>query len=349
MAYIALTGGHPIPAIALVEALEKHSLLFFGRKNTFDNDSHESLEYEMLKNNPRVTFIPTVTGRFTHGTNPLTQVAKTIRAIGEARKWLKKYRPKMVVAFGGYIAVPVVLAARSLGIRVILHEQTIRPGRANLFLAWFSGHIFTAFQEAARSFPTRKTTFSGNPYPQSFFSPTKPDWYPARKPVVLVMGGSGGSHIINVAVEKLRNRYTIIHQTGTSNYGDFERLSSYQNEQYIVRDHISPSHLAYCMKHADVAITRAGANTFFLLCYYKLPSILIPLGIAPRGEQMEHATLIEHAGAGIVLKENDLSMLSTTVSQALRQSDSMKENFRNLQSYAQSIISGTVFAQNLEI
>lgn len=356
---VAITGGHPSPALALIEAATKrgYSVLFFGRQYTFQNDASISFEQKMISKESNCTFIPIESIRLTKNSaffSFFRQIFVTIQSIYTAFQILKKNRPSMTVSFGGYLAIPVVFASKLLGIPVYLHEQTSIPGRANKLLSKGADRIFTAFPQAQKEFPRKKTMLIGNPYASSFLNPKKPSWFPnTKKPILLVMGGSGGSHTINITIEKqltqLLETYCVIHQTGTSSYKDEVRLGTIQQNDYYPFEHLLPTEIAYCMKHAKIAVTRTGANTFFLLIYYSLPSILIPLGIASNGEQQEQARIIGDCGAGIVLPENKLNELPTSINQLSQNYPLYKNAYNGLAEYKKLIISGESFAHEIGI
>ena len=350
---IAITGGHISPALAAIEALseQNYHILFFGRAHTFSQDSSPSFELQLLEKNPQVDFISIETGRFTAGISLFSypkEFKKTLKAIQAAKRALQQTKPKMVLSFGGYLAVPVVLAAKMLHIPVYLHEQTIHPGKANKFLSSFAKKIFTAFPEAVSAFPAKKTECIGNPYASEFLNPKKPAWFPnTDKPIILVMGGSGGSHEINSLIEQslpaLTKSFVVIHQTGLSAYNDYERLAKKVSASYFVFAHLQPQELAYCMRHAHCTVTRTGANTFFLLLFYRTPSILLPLGISANGEQQAQARIIAKHNGGVLFSDN----LTQTVQQVLAHRDAHQTGYASLAMYASLLIDGKTFIHAL--
>ncbi len=345
---IAITGGHLSPALALVEAYIKQGkqIVFFGRKHAFSDKSDISLEYQLLHNCPKLKFYTLETPRFNVRLLSLKSFLGFFhlgKALLQSFVVLKKERPELLFSFGGYLSVPVALSAYCLKIPIYLHEQTIAPGLANRFISLFCRKIFVSFKEAAKYFPAQKTIFSGNPLASRFVKAHKPSWYKKQdKPLVLILGGSSGSHSINVIIEKclskLSKQYQLIHQTGANRYSDFQRLSKFKNNNYFPIKFLSPEEVAYFMKTATLVITRSGANTFFLLLHYQKPCILIPLPWAANNEQLLHAKILQtHRVGEIFTQDTPPQQLINIVAKMLERGKFYAKNYQNLKGYAQNI------------
>ena len=343
---IAVVGGHFSPAYALVEVLRRQNIpvVFIGRTDSFTGIPSPTLEHSLIAHSTGVTFYPFDSGRFnskTSNNNIFAQISLFIRALIKAWKILYKTKPKKVIVFGGYLAVPVALCAFSLRIPIYLHEQTISPGKATLLIARIAKKVFVAFPQAKKYFKTAIVT--GNPYHSDFLSIKKPSWYAPlpHKPLILVMGGSSGAHQINVLVENnlsaLSKNFQIVHQLGISEYGDYERLKKRASNNYVPIPFIAPNEHGYLFSRAVFAITRAGANTFFLLVYYELPSILVPLPFASNNEQQKHARILESSGVGKVLRPKDT--FTQTVRTLADNVQNYRTNFTLLSEYKKLVVS----------
>ncbi len=341
---VALTGGHFSPAYALVEALEAAhtNVQFFGRTHAFSEGESPTIEHSLIGSNPHVTFISIPGARLN-----IRVIQNFFISFFIALKHFRAKRPEYIISFGGYLAIPVCIAGWLLRIPTYLHEQTIAPGKANQFLMRFSRKVYLAFPEAAKWFPHEKTRLIGNPYHSSFFMPEAPAWFKRsnNRPLLLIMGGSTGAHNVNELFKKdidvLIQKYQIVHQIGTSIYKDFEQLQVYQSDNYYPVKQLLPQEIAFFMQNSDFCITRSGANTFFLLVYYALPCVLIPLPIAPNDEQRKHAQVIASEGAGIIMEESGSPDTLSQVSEKLYVSRTAhKQAYQKLSQYKSLIISG---------
>lgn len=311
---ILVTGAHFTPAVATITELKKNpkvEVVYVGRKTTKEGDQAQSVESQMMPE-IRVRFIPITTGRlqrdFTIYTIP--SLLKIPTGFLQAFFILLSEKPNVVLSFGGYVAVPVVVMAWLFSIPIIIHEQTLMPGLANRISAIFADKIAVSFNNNA--FKGEKVILTGNPIRQEVIkkslganSNPSPRWN--REKRVLVIGGNQGSHIINIAIEKVLDQLLkiakVIHQTGDSKYQDFERLSRIKNNNYKVFKFISqdwPEVLA----DADLVISRAGINSLTELAYSSKPTLLIPI---PGKEQKTNAEYFSNLGLGQVLPQSELS------------------------------------------
>lgn len=346
---ILITGGHITPALAVADKLltkKDVEIIFVGRKYTSSEDD-VSLEYKELTKRS-VRFIHLQTGRLTRvaSVKSFKSVIKIIPGFYKSLLILKKERPDVVLSFGGYIALPIAVAASFLKIPVYTHEQTAIPGLTNKLIAKFCKKIFISFAESARYFEGKKTILTGNPVRESVKAELhKPFEIPTGKPVLYVTGGSLGSHSINVHIdhilEKLLDNYVVIHQTGNvKEYQDFERLQKKRSEltaelckNYFVMEHVFEEDLGYILKRANLVISRSGANTFFELIALEKPAILIPLPWSANGEQQRHAELFAENGVGKVFDQSDTSeTLESLIAMMMEDIEVYKRNFHKLKS-----------------
>ena len=237
------------------------------------------------------------------------------RARKQALDGLKELRPDVVFSKGGYVALPVVWAARKLNIPCFSHESDLSVGLANRLLAQKCRYVFTSFPETAKRIPHGK--YSGAPIRRAIFHTTRAEArkqfsIPFHSKVLLVFGGGSGSAPINTALRKylkaLTEKYFILHICGKGNLVE-STLPNYRQYEFI-----TDMGMAYAC--ADLVISRAGAGTIFELLALKKPALLIPLEGQTRGDQAENAAYFERRGLCRVLKQSKLSDLPTAIEQA---------------------------------
>ena len=219
---------------------------------------------------------------------------------------LRSSRPYQVLSMGGLISVPVCLAARLLGCKVVLFELNAVPGKAVTFLAPLVKRVRVCFNEAGASFDAKKVLFC--PYPLRFSVEDKLISADARtqldldrsKKTIAIVGGSQGSHAINNLILAMMNAYPqlhkevqFIHQTGAYKMGEidahrmFKQLYQEKGIQSVVFDFTH--NLNVCYSAADLVIARAGAGTLFELEFFNKKTLLIPLENAAQGHQLDNA------------------------------------------------------------
>ena len=249
------------------------------------------------------------------------------RAVQQARKGLEVFRPDVVFSKGGYVALPVVFAAKKLGIPCYAHESDYSIGLANKLSASKCRKIFTSFPETATRL--KRGEYSGAPIRRSVFIHTRAEarktWdIGLRQTVVLIFGGGSGSKAINEAVRKqlkrLTERYVILHVCGKGNVIDCNV------KNYIQTEFIQDMGSAYAC--ADVVVSRAGAGTVFELLALKKPSLLIPLAGQTRGDQAENAAYFQSKGLCRVLNQSRLHLLADEIEQTVL-NDGLKTRLQN--------------------
>ncbi|HSW97719.1 MAG TPA: UDP-N-acetylglucosamine--N-acetylmuramyl-(pentapeptide) pyrophosphoryl-undecaprenol N-acetylglucosamine transferase [Candidatus Saccharimonadales bacterium] len=315
---IVIIGGHFTPALAVIEGLDKKSnIIYFGRKYTFENDKTESLEYQTITKRG-IQFVPIITGRLQRKFTPKTipSLAKIPYGFFQALSLLRKYKPDSIMGFGGYLSVPVCLAGRLLGIPVIIHEQTLEAGLANKFIAQFAAKICISWPSSINFFPKQKTVLTGNPLPTSMFNNISND---AKRYDICIIGGSAGSHAINVLIEEclpeLLEKYTIFHQTGNAQeFQDYDRIVKLKEtlpeklqKRYTIVKYIEPEQFISVLKEADLVISRCGINTITVLLQLQKRSLLIPLPFSQRQEQYKNALLLQRTGLGEIIEQQALT------------------------------------------
>lgn len=325
---VVITGGHITPALGLLPLLKKkHELLFLIRKNTYEGDRGESFEYKTIQTLGlpyRIIHAGRLNRRFTPYT--LISLLKIPLGFLQAFHILIQARPTVVLSFGGYIALPVCLAAALLGIPIVTHEQTVKAGLANRIIAFFAKKVCISLKESATLFPKEKIVFTGNPLRKELLTaPKEPPSFlrevsnpPAggeKLPILYITGGGGGAHTLNQHVltilPALLQKHIVVHQVGASQmFSDYDdacrkkdTLPPDLQKRYIPKTHLTSEELAWLYRHIAFLIGRSGANTVYEILTFGLPSLLIPLN----DEQTANAKLVEEAGIGETLFDDTLT------------------------------------------
>lgn len=229
--------------------------------------------------------------------------------------------PEVIFSKGGYGSFPVVLAGRILGIPIIIHESDSTPGRVNKWAGKFAKKIALSYPESAVYFKGEKTAWTGNPVRKEVRMVAKSG---AREylnlennvPVIFVIGGSQGSQLINQvlldSLERLVQKYQIIHQTGTKNWNEVSintdaiLMHSEFKSRYKPFKYLDDLAMRMAAGASDLVITRAG-STLFEIALWGTPSIIIPIELSAGNHQRKNAYTYARSGAGTVIEEPNLS------------------------------------------
>ncbi|MBI3485637.1 UDP-N-acetylglucosamine--N-acetylmuramyl-(pentapeptide) pyrophosphoryl-undecaprenol N-acetylglucosamine transferase [Candidatus Daviesbacteria bacterium] len=325
---VLMTGTHFTPAQAVIENLNKNKnieIVYLGRKKTFEGDQSISIESKVLPS-LGVKYVNITAGRFPRylGLNFFLSILKIPIGFIQSFYFLLKEKPSIVVSFGGYVGLPVVISAWLLSIPILVHEQTLKFGLANKISSFFANKVAISFANIKYRFINpEKMVVSGNPLREELFKkPTQVskdilnflgNKTKAKKPLVLITGGNQGSHFINRAVGEIINDLTeeafVIHQTGDSKYKDFEYLSSNLNlknkDRYLIKKWIDVNNWTAILHEADLAISRGGANTLSELAFFSVPTICIPLASYLNHEQETNAKYFKEYGLLGILYQKD--------------------------------------------
>ncbi|MBU0976602.1 MAG: UDP-N-acetylglucosamine--N-acetylmuramyl-(pentapeptide) pyrophosphoryl-undecaprenol N-acetylglucosamine transferase [Patescibacteria group bacterium] len=348
-----ITGGHLTPALATIEELRSRGytqFFWFGRKKTMTGDKNYSAEYEVVYKDLNIPFEDIVTGKIVRFKSVssfisfLINIVKIPIGIIQSLFLLLKDRPTVIVSFGGYIAVPVVIAGWLLRIPIITHEQTVVTGIANKVVAKFAKKVLISWQESSGYFDKRKVIVSGNPVRKEIFNMTT-DIYRVNEKLktIYITGGNQGAHIINQnvleIVEELLKSFNVIHQTGlTTVTRDFERCEKLEKSltgrtkgTYIVRGSTYGPQIGEIFTKADLIVSRSGANICSdILALGKL-AVLIPIPWTNQNEQFLNAKMLESLGVSIIIEEKDLTpnTLKDSIRKAMKNISKGKD-FNNL-------------------
>ncbi len=238
-----------------------------------------------------------------------------LRAKKQAEEGLRAFQPDLVFSKGGYVALPVVFAAKKLKIPCLAHESDLSIGLANRLTAGKCEYLFTSFPETAEKL--RRGKYTGAPLRRSVLSATKAEArkkfnIPFHEKVVLVFGGGSGSRALNEAVRKnlktLTKSYYVLHLCGKGNAVE-SNIKNYRQIEFA----LDMGEVYAC---ADLVISRAGAGTIFELLALKKPAILVPLEGATRGDQKQNAKYFEKKGLCRVLVQSELGKLTEEIDNA---------------------------------
>ena len=311
MKKIVLTGGgtagHVTPNIALLPGLREagYDILYIG--------SYEGMEKNLIQAEG-VAYRGIATGKFRRyfSLKNLTDPFRVIKGYFEARKYIREYQPDVVFSKGGFVAVPVVLAAGKQHIPVIIHESDMTPGLANKICMNSASKICCNFPETLKSLPADKAVLSGSPIRKELLSGSRLEGLrftglSAEKPILLMIGGSTGSVVINNALRSilpdLLKEFQVIHLCGKGRLDhSLDHLEGYVQYEYISKE------LKDLMAAADIVLSRAGANAICELLALHKPNILVPLSAAvSRGDQILNARSFESQGFSYVLEEEQMN------------------------------------------
>lgn len=322
---IIFTGGHHNSALEVAKELAKQKpeikIIWLGHKHTMSGDNSVSAEYKEVTES-EIEFKDLKAGKFYKTFNPLHWLRLPYGFI-QSFFYLIKYKPKLVVSFGGYLAAPVVFAGWILQIPSVTHEQTVTSGLANHFIAKFAKKIFLTWESSAKYFNPEKTVVTGLPLRKEIFSPNfsrvKPRLTPPCNPTIYITGGKQGSHIINMAIKdsllKILPLANIIHQTGstttTNDYNTLirsrEQLPKELKSRYEVKKYIGQNEIGEVFQKADLIISRAGAHITYELTALGKPVIFIPIPWSSHNEQTANAELLSSAGLARVIEQDELN------------------------------------------
>jgi UDP-N-acetylglucosamine--N-acetylmuramyl-(pentapeptide) pyrophosphoryl-undecaprenol N-acetylglucosamine transferase len=309
------TAGHVYPALTVAEqfAAAPDEVTFVG--------TPDGLEARIVPE-AGVTFRPLAASGFDRG-RPWTLVTSSLRIAAStvrAWRWLGAERPDAVIGFGGYVSIPVGLAAALRRVPLVLHEQNSVPGIANRVLSRFADAVAVTYQESAASFAhPQRVVLTGNPVRQAVLVATREAGraalgLPTDAPVLLVFGGSRGARHLNTALVGLRDKLLaipnlqIIHVAGKAEAGIVSaalyKAGGDSGGRWRVLEYLEDmgSALAAC----DLVVARAGATSIAEITALGVPSVLIPYPYATDDHQTKNASALVEHGAAEVIADADL-------------------------------------------
>lgn len=311
MKKIVLTGGgtagHVTPNLALIPSLQKlgYDIHYIGSYNGIEKKLIENagIPYEGISSGKLRRYFDVK-----NFSDPL----RVMKGYWEALRFIKKYRPNVIFSKGGFVAVPVVLAAKHHKVPIIIHESDMTPGLANKICIPAAAKVCCNFPETLSYLPEDKAVLTGSPIRAELLkgdrlSGLQYAHLSANKPVILVIGGSLGSVTVNTSVRKILPKllpnYQIIHICGKGNLDEnLIGTNGYVQYEYV------DTPLRHLFAAADLIVSRAGANSICEILALRKPNILIPLSAsASRGDQILNAKSFAKQGFSTLLEEENLT------------------------------------------
>lgn len=303
------TGGHIYPAIAIIEKIKSlepgSEVLYIGTTDRMEKDiipklgiSYVGIEMRGLN---RKNILKNIGVYFTFR-----------KAIKRAKAEIAKFRPDIVVGVGGYISAPVIMAAKSLKCKTLIHEQNSTPGVTNRHIAKYVDRVCVSLPDTITRFPNAKVVYTGNPRSEQILEAkamkkSTLGLDESRKLVVICMGSLGSATM----TEKLRElvsafsnkAYQVIIITGKAYYENYEGIKVPENVGILPY----LDNLIELMKKTDLFVGRAGASTIAELTAIGLPSILVPSPYVTENHQMKNAKELEKVKAAKIIEEKEFS------------------------------------------
>ncbi len=325
------TAGHVTPNIALLPSLKEagYEVFYIGSYNGIEKKLIEDLDipyygissgklrrYKSLKN--------------------LSDPFRVLNGYRQARSLMKKIKPDVVFSKGGFVSVPVVLAASHKHIPVIIHESDMTPGLANKIAMRGATKICCNFPETVKYLPKEKAVLTGSPIRSELLSGNKLAAlkmcnFTSDKPVLMIVGGSTGAVHVNEAVRgilpELLKKFQVVHLCGKGKTDTkLNNIEGYVQFEYISKE------MRDLFAMSDIVISRAGANAICELLALKKPNLLIPLSAnASRGDQILNANSFKEHGYSAVLTEEEMTPASllTAVNELYTNRNKYIQNMEN--------------------
>ena len=317
------TGGHFYPIIAVAESVRKiadekkvlNAKLYYYSDSPYDKEA-------LFENGIEFVSIPAGKRRLYGGLQNFFDLFKTGIGFLQALGSLFKLYPDVVFGKGGYASYPTLLAARVLGIPVVIHDSDSVPGRVNLWAGKFAKHIAVSYAEAGEKFPQNKVALTGQPIRKDLLVRKAEGAFEYLKlnptiPSILVLGGSLGAEAINSAIigalPTLLEKYQVIHQTGVRNFTEVKNEADFVlaerpdlKERYRPFAFLNPLSLKMSAGTASLVITRAG-SMLFEIAAWGVPAIVIPIPEEISRDQRSNAFAYARHGCGVVIEQANLS------------------------------------------
>lgn len=311
------TAGHVIVNLALIPYFEEQ-----GWKIDYIG-SRGGIEEDLIKEFPQVTYHAISTGKLRRymSVENIKDPFKVIKGTFQASRIIKKLKPNVIFSKGGFVSVPVVVAAKLRRVPTISHESDYTPGLANKLATPFVKKVLTTFPETVQYLPEKKAQYVGAVIRPELFQGSKENGYAFtnltnEKPIILIMGGSIGSQKINEIIRgnlhMLLKKYQIVHMCGKDNVDNTVARKGYVQFEYVNEE------LKDIFAITDFVISRAGANAIFEFLALNIPMLLIPLSrAASRGDQIINAKSFKKKSWAHMLEEE--AMTSESLLEAITQ------------------------------
>lgn len=329
------TAGHVVVNLALIPQFLKDGwdVHYIG--------SHKGIERDLIEPLKGVTYHAISVGKLRRyfDKENFKDPFRVIKGTLQARKILKKLKPTVIFSKGGFVSVPVVMAAKMRRIPAIIHESDYTPGLANKLSFPFAKTVLATFPETMKYLPEKKAKWVGAIIREELFQGKKETGFAlcdfsTEKPVIMVMGGSSGSkklnEIIRNSLDVLLKDFQIIHICGKGNKDESIQKYGYKQFEYVQDD------LKHLLAVTDLVVSRAGSNSIYEFLALHKPMLLIPLSKqASRGDQILNANSFEKQGFAQVLEEEELTQ-TTFIEQIQSLWENKEEIFGKMQAYKHS-------------
>lgn len=331
------SGGHVSAATAFIEGLKGrysqvcNNILYVGGDLAMEGEKGgKSIEQKIIEQTDiplKIIRVGKLQRQFSIHTIRL--LFRTILGIGDAKKTLKEFKPDLIVSTGGFVSVPVALAAWRMKVPIYLHEQTAVVGLSNKIVSRVAKKIFVTFKSSLKHFPKNKTILVGNAIrPDIFKTDGKgktvdavKDMIPFKKkfPIIYISGGGQGSHLLNITVRQmlpyLLQKYQVILQTGDNSIlKDYEildkergKLNKEMRKKFYPVKFVNSKEIGHLFNNIDMFVGRAGANTVYEMGVMQKPSLFIPIPWVTHNEQFRNASILKDLGLAKILPEGELT------------------------------------------
>ncbi|HHX43484.1 MAG TPA: undecaprenyldiphospho-muramoylpentapeptide beta-N-acetylglucosaminyltransferase [Chloroflexi bacterium] len=319
------TGGHVYPALAVIEALRNGAAPSAPLEAVAWVGQRDSIEERIVTRGDAgagpMAFHAIDAGAL-RGANPLKaahSVLRLMRGYRQAQRLVASFRPEVVFATGGYVSVPLVLAARRGGCRVLIYLPDMEPGLAVRWLSRQADRVAVSFDAVRRHLPGVEVVVTGYPVRRALFETTREAArralaLPLEGEVLLVFGGSRGARTINRAtrgaLQALLERVYVVHVTGHQDYAEAEAVR--QSLTPALRERYHPyaylhDRMTDALVASDLVVARAGAATLGEFPAVGLPAVLVPYPYAGQHQHV-NADHLARRGAAVVVEDADLEV-----------------------------------------
>lgn len=261
---------------------------------------------------------------------------RVVKGISQAKKLIREIKPDIVFSKGGFVTVPVVIAAKKSNVPVIIHESDFTPGLANKISSRYADKICTTFPETVGYFNSDKAVCTGSPIRGEIFTGSRELGYKLcgftqQKPTIMVMGGSSGALALNqltrAVLSDILPKYNVIHICGKDGTDPkYEGINGYKQFGYVSGE------LRHLFAATDITLSRSGSNAIFEFLALKIPMLLVPLPKGnSRGDQIVNAQSFEKSGFATVCRQEDLTpeLLVQKLDELYKMRDKIKANMED--------------------
>ena len=356
------TGGHINPGIAIANKIKEKEpnseIVFVGTGRGLEKDLVPRAGYEL-----KTIDAHGIERKIT--VQNLKNLYATFKSISSAKKIMQSFKPDVLIGTGGYICVPTVIAAKKMGIPVVLHESNAFPGVAVKLFKKKADKILVGFEDAKKRLDNRENVVvTGNPIKlkKIDFSLSeknkiiKETGLKNDKPIVLVFGGSQGAQSINqslleIIVNKKNKDYQIMWAAGPEQYKEIKKKLEEVNTNIENIDNVKIVPYIYNMEEimniADLVVCRSGAMTITEISVVGKPAIFIPFPYATENHQEYNAKVLENVGAAKIILNKDLNseILGSTINEIVKDKNLIERMGKNANKVAMKNVEDKIYEE----